>query len=146
MRKLMTHAFSETSLREQEPLIHSYCDFLIKRLHDQIDGPKKVEVVDIVSWLNFTTFDIIGDLTFGEPFHGLEKGQYHFWIATIFQNLRMIPIMRTVRAYPPLGSILYSLVRLFPSVLKAKADHAAFCQDKLMRRLERKTDRRDFMT
>ena len=141
----MAYAFSETSLREQEPLIHSYCDFLIKRLHDQIEGPKKGEV-DIGSWLNFATFDIIGDLTFGEPFHGLKKGEYHFWISTIFDNLRLIAIIRTMRAYPPVASFVYALAGLFPSVLKAKADHKAFCEDKTMRRLKRQTDRRDFMT
>lgn len=141
----MTHAFSETSLREQEPLIHRYCDFLIKRLYDQIKGPKMGEI-DIVSWLNFTTFDIIGDLTFGEPFHGLEKGEYHSWISIIFNNLRLIPIIRTMRAYPALSFMMYTLARLFPFVLKAKADHQAFCQDKTMRRLERRTSRRDFMT
>lgn len=88
----MAHAFADSSLREQELLIHSYCDLLVKRLLDQIEGPRKGEV-DIVSWFNFTTFDIIGDLEFGEPFGGLEQGEYHFWIATIFNSLRMMPIM-----------------------------------------------------
>lgn len=141
----MAHAFSDTSLREQEPLIHTYCDLLVKRLYDQIEGPKQGEI-DIVSWLNFTTFDIIGDLALGEPFHGLERGEYHFWIATIFNNLKMIPIMRTVRAYPPLGTLFFSLASLSPALSKAKSDHQVFCRDKTMQRLERKTDRRDFMT
>jgi hypothetical protein len=141
----MSHAFSDSSLREQEPLIHTYCDLLIKRLYDQIEGPRKGEV-DIVSWFNFTTFDIIGDLAFAEPFHGLEKGEYHPWVATIFKNIRLVPIMRAIRAYPPLGTVVYGLLSLFPSILKAKADFRAFTRDKMMRRLERKTSRRDFMT
>lgn len=141
----MAHAFSETSLREQEPLIRSYCDFLVKRRYDRVQGLEKREI-DIMSWFNFTTFDIIGDLTFGEPFHGLEKGEYHIWIATIFQNLRLFPILRTTRAYPPTGTIIFSLARLFPSVLKARSKHQAFCSNKTMQRIEKKTDRRDFMT
>ena len=51
----MAHAFSDLALREQEPLIQSYCDLLIEKLDDQIAGPNGVNV-DIVSWFNFTTF------------------------------------------------------------------------------------------
>jgi cytochrome P450 len=145
MRKLMSHAFSDSSLREQEPLIRSYCDLLIKRLYDQIEGPKKGDI-DIASWFNFTTFDIIGDLSFAEPFHGLEQGKYHFWIESIFRSLKMVSVMRLVRAYPPLATLFFFMLSLFPSVTKAKLDHQEFCRDKVMRRLERKTDRRDFMT
>ena len=79
MRRLLSHAFSEAALQEQEPLITSYFDLLIHKLHEQIAGPAD-GVVDIVRWYNFTTFDLIGDLCFGESFHALENGEYHYWV------------------------------------------------------------------
>lgn len=141
----MAHAFADSSLREQEPLIHSYCDLLIEKLYDQIAGPDRGNV-DIMSWFNFTTFDIIGDLAVGDSFHGLERGKYHFWIATIFDSLKAFQIMKTMRAYPPLGTLFLSLLSLLPSAQKAKSDHFSFCRDKTLQRIERRTDRRDFMT
>lgn len=59
IRKLVSHAFSETALREQETILISYFDLLVSRLQEQIDGPTGGKV-DIMSWYNFTTFDIIG--------------------------------------------------------------------------------------
>ena len=61
IRKLVSHAFSETALREQEPILNSYFDLFISRLNDQI-GEAVTTKVDIVSWYNFTTFDIIGSV------------------------------------------------------------------------------------
>ncbi|KAH8782261.1 hypothetical protein F5882DRAFT_428910 [Hyaloscypha sp. PMI_1271] len=68
-----THAFSPRVLSAQESLTHSYGNLLITRRAK----------IDIAAWLNFTTFDLFGDLTFGEPFHALESGTYHPWMAAI---------------------------------------------------------------
>ena len=57
MRKLLSHAFSDNALREQESLVTHYFDFLIERLKQQIDGPKHGKV-DLTAWYNYTTFDV----------------------------------------------------------------------------------------
>ncbi|KAJ5556972.1 hypothetical protein N7494_000887 [Penicillium frequentans] len=74
-RRSLSHAFSDSSLRGQEPIIKGYVDLLIQRLHETINGG--TISVDAVSWYNFTTFDIIGDLAFGEPFNCLQDSSYH---------------------------------------------------------------------
>lgn len=62
LRRTMAHGFSDRSMREQQPIIKSYVDLLIRRLRENCaKGP-----VDIMSWYNYTTFDVIGDLAFGE--------------------------------------------------------------------------------
>ena len=58
-RKLFAHAFSDSALLEQEPLLTHYFDLLITRLQLQIDGPAHGRV-DMMAYYNFTTFDIIG--------------------------------------------------------------------------------------
>lgn len=56
-------AFLETAVREHEPTIHQYVNLLISRLSEAVEkhGGKSASV-DLVQWINFTTFDIIGDL------------------------------------------------------------------------------------
>ena len=58
-RKLYAHAFSDSALLEQEPLLTHYFDLLITRLKSQIDGPAHGRV-DVMAYYNFMTFDIIG--------------------------------------------------------------------------------------
>jgi len=64
IRRTMAHGFSDRSMREQQPIIKSYIDLLMRRLRENAAGGKNA--VDIGAWLNFTTFDVIGDLAFGE--------------------------------------------------------------------------------
>lgn len=59
IRKLLAHAFSDSALLEQEPILASYFDLLISKLKAQIDGPARGRV-DLMAFYNFVTFDIIG--------------------------------------------------------------------------------------
>jgi cytochrome P450 len=63
MRRAMAHGFSDRSMREQQPIIKGYIDLLIQRLREI---SSRGEPADLGAWYNFTTFDVIGDLAFGE--------------------------------------------------------------------------------
>ena len=144
MRRLLSHAFSESALHEQEHLMTSYFDLLIQKLQARIDGPTD-GVVDIVRWYNFTTFDLIGDLCFGESFHALENGEYHFWISNIFQGIKLGSRLQILRAYLT-SHVAPVLLKLFPSLLKARRRIVQFTEERTRARLQRQTDRRDFIT
>lgn len=144
MRRLLSHAFSDAALRDQEQLITHYFDLLIEKLQQQVVGPEQGKV-DLVRWYNFTTFDILGDICFDESFGALKKGQYHSWIASLFQSLKIARMFRVFRAYPILGKIVFSLLKLFPQVTKAGAEHQELTAQKAERRLDRQTDRKDIM-
>lgn len=62
-RRLLAHAFSEKGMQTQEPLIKQYVDLLIDRLTERADAGVET---DIMTWYNLVTFDLIGDLAFGE--------------------------------------------------------------------------------
>lgn len=47
-----------------------YRQRLLDRLAGMVDEP-----VDIRKWFNLYTFDVMGDLTFGKGFEGIERGQ-----------------------------------------------------------------------
>ncbi|KAM0123417.1 hypothetical protein ACHAO1_011300 [Botrytis cinerea] len=105
-RKAMSHAFSAKGLQTQEPMLQSYVDKLITRLEHEA---KSQLPVDMVKWYNLTTFDLIGDLAFGQSFGGLENSRYHFWVSTIFESVRVIPFMRVKDIYP----MLFQLIKPF---------------------------------
>jgi cytochrome P450 len=70
-RRALAYSFSSKALSEQESIIQSYCTKLVGNLNRLMKEEKKLNLCD---WFNFTTFDIIGDLAFGEPFGCLDRG------------------------------------------------------------------------
>lgn len=62
LRRTMAHGFSERAMREQQGIIGGYVDLLIEALGRE-GGTGKV---DVAAWYNYATFDVIGDLAFGE--------------------------------------------------------------------------------
>lgn len=96
-------------------------------------------------WLNYTTFDITGDLAFDEPFGALEAEDYNSWIANLFSLLRVASILRVMRDYPLLGVPLTIILETVPALRKAKHAHDEYTQEKTARRLDKKTERKDFI-
>ena len=70
MRKTLSHGFSVSALASQEDRIHYFVNILI----DQIDRRFTKSPGDMTKWYNYFTFDIIGELAFGESFGCLETG------------------------------------------------------------------------
>jgi hypothetical protein len=75
---------------------------MILNHHEKVDGSSKGRV-NIVQWLNFTTFDTIGDLSFGESFHALRTEGYHNWILNLFKGIKFASMFRIIKAYPIVG-------------------------------------------
>jgi cytochrome P450 len=73
-RRALSHAFSSKALAEQENIIQGFVGKLITNIQRMATDQVEFNLVD---WLNFTTFDIIGDLAFGEPFGCLDSGKFH---------------------------------------------------------------------
>lgn len=75
-RRALAHSFSQKALLEQEDIVKRYVDQLMANLTRMAETE---ETFNLVNWLNFTTFDIIGALAFGEPFGCLDLGRFHEW-------------------------------------------------------------------
>lgn len=141
MRRLFSHAFSEKSLRDQEPLIKVYIDLLINSLGSITNTG---EYTNIVSWFDWTTFDIIGDLTFGESFGCLEKRQYHPWIEMLFSNAKLPTFFSASTFFPGLSTLIMALMP--PRLKEDYKGSFKYTSQKVRERIERQTDRADFMT
>ncbi|KAI7911434.1 hypothetical protein M9X92_010530 [Pyricularia oryzae] len=139
-RRVLSHAFSAKRMLEQEPLIKKYIDLFFERLPVISEGCSKP--VDIVRWYNYTTFDIIGDLTFGESFHCLESKTMHPWVRLIFASVRDGNLLSNMRAYySNIDSFMY---RFFPSAVKHKMQHEEMLRQKLKQREAMGSSRPDF--
>lgn len=77
MRKYLSSAFSERSLREQEYLVAEVVDQFVERIGAGGNGEGEGEM-ELVNMFNLTTFDIIGSLAFGESFGGVRGGGWRF--------------------------------------------------------------------
>ena len=146
MRKLLDHSFTMKALEKQEPIVQSYVDLLVEKLSNLAasDNSGQDGIVDIVQWFNFTTFDIVGDLGFGEPFGCLRDSTYHPWVATIFSHFKSRVFRAAIRFYPWLGTIVTMCT---PSTtMKVAMDNYRLAIEKIHRRLNLETERPDFMS
>ncbi|KAK6836503.1 cytochrome P450 [Apiospora arundinis] len=140
-RRILSHVFSAQAMAEQEPLIKIYIDKLFANLKRECDGETKV--IDLLKWYNWTTFDIIGDLAFGEPFGSLDTSAYHPWVSNIFASIKNICFSVNASRYPLVAPLLAILV---PKNIKNKwAEHKELSQRSLRKRLDTDTDRPDFV-
>lgn len=103
IRRQFNYGFSEKILRDQESIVKGYVDLLMQRLRERCipgaeTGGEKGKLsasktaFDLRHWYNCTTFDIIGDMAFGEPFGSLEAGCESDLVRSIESGLARQPI------------------------------------------------------
>ena len=143
LRRLLIPIFSDNATRNQEALIQQYVDLLVQRLRGKAQDSKFHAKADISAWLNWTTFDMVGDLAFGESFGCLEAGEYHPWVALVFDNVKAVSIMSALKQFPWIDSVIQYL--LSGVMARAIRHHQALTIEKVDRRLEKKFERGDFM-
>ncbi|KAF4539586.1 Benzoate 4-monooxygenase cytochrome p450 protein [Lasiodiplodia theobromae] len=146
LRRAMQPAFSSAALGQQEALIAVYVDLLVSKLREAAATTTGRPAVDMARWYAVTTFDLIGDLAYGESFGGLREGRTNQWLEQITTALRLIPVLSLAAMSPLLSKILMVLgSRKMKSV---GAAHKAKARALAMRRIENaeQKDRGDFMT
>jgi cytochrome P450 len=127
------------SLRNFQPTITQHIDMLMQRMHERAGQP-----IDMARWFNFTTFDIIGSLTFGEPFGCLREAKYHPWIAFIFSRMKTMMFAQIIMTMGWFGKAVEWLV---PEWIKAETlAHVRLTKDKVDLRRASRPKTPDFMT
>lgn len=115
----------------QEPILQKYVGLLVSRLHDQTLKEPRGAVLEIVPWLNYTTFDIFGDLGFGESFDCLQHSRYHPWISLLFNSVEAASFVVAARFYPWVEKLLMKCIPR--SLKKIQRDHYQQIVDKVTR-------------
>jgi cytochrome P450 len=87
-RKVWDRAFNAKSLREYEPRLNRHALALISKLKEQaLQGP-----VRITNWINFYSFDVMGDVGFSRSFGMVEKGKEDDVIKLLHDSTAMMSI------------------------------------------------------
>ncbi|KAI0448865.1 cytochrome P450 monooxygenase-like protein [Xylaria acuta] len=135
-RKAMAHAFSVKALRDQEALIHEYVDLFISQLEKLGEaGRKGVNISEVYNWL---TFDIIGELSFGESFNAVAEGRTPYWISIIFDGMYW-STLTSLRKRLPIMNL--ALLFMLPADSREKSrKHVELTRQKAQRRIERGAD------
>ncbi|KAJ5126053.1 hypothetical protein N7526_008230 [Penicillium atrosanguineum] len=141
MRRLLTHAFSSKALGEQEGILHTYADMLIEKLKGLL-GQEQSLVVDMTRWFNYATFDLIGDLAFGEPFGCLAESRYHWWVVIILDAVKASSYLKVFWFYPILLPLVVFLIPRH--LMQKRTDSFNLSVEKVRRRLKSGTTRPDF--
>lgn len=145
LRRQLNHAFSDSSMYEQESSVMKYVDMMCARIGERAATG---ETFDLVRWFNFMTFDVIGDLMFADSFHSLDGGNYHPWVLGVTEGIRGTARNRMLLRYP----FLRPFIRTFGSSAKYIAkeeENRRLASEKAMLRKEQGEmpgGRRDFMT
>lgn len=140
-RRKLGQGFSDRAMREMESIIQGYITQFLERLQQrcdeaqsEVDMKKETVVLDLHKWFNFLSFDLIGDLAFGESYDCLKNEEYHPWVAPIFEVTQISAIMSSMSHYPWLKR---TLLRVFRSVIETKLrEHQAHTRVKLEARME----------
>ncbi|KAH8712078.1 benzoate 4-monooxygenase cytochrome P450 [Phaeosphaeriaceae sp. PMI808] len=144
-RRAFSHSFSDKSLRDQAPVVESYVDTFIDQLSAPVSGRKWTEkTVNLEHWLNYLTFDISGDLSFGESFDCLSNGKLHPWVETVHDFGKALTLIASINQYPPAEKLLRFVIP--KKIMQKSKDHRDMSNAKARKRLALDTDRPDFVT
>lgn len=126
-------------------MIHHYVSLLVEKLRDAASVPVGDNSIDMVRMFNYTTFDIMADLAFGESLGLLERADYVPWVASIIKTIKAAGIIGTLQsAFPLLMPVL--MKTLLSGMQKSRYKHGRFAQEHVDKRLARETTRPDIWT
>ena len=144
-RRAFANSFSEKSLRDQAPVIESYLDLFMKQMGAPTAGrPWSEKIVDLNTWFNFLTFDISGDLSFGESFDCLKTGKAHPWVEIAQDFGKGLSLVASVNQYPPIDKLLRYVIP--KNIRQRQKDHRDMSYAKAKKRLALDVERPDFVT
>jgi hypothetical protein len=106
------------------------------------DDAKNKRLTDMALYYNLTTFDIIGDLSFGESFGGLKSGIPHLWMKAFFDFLKPSTCLMQLMTIPVIGWLVPILAL---PLLRKGIFMVGFTREKIAKRMEQATTRPDFM-
>ncbi|KAI1499291.1 cytochrome P450 [Biscogniauxia marginata] len=140
-RALFSAAFTQKALLEQENIIQRCIDSFVYKVGKLGSNPQGV---NMVKWYEMISFDIFGELAFGESFGCVERESSHFWLDMILDHLLVVNIMDNLRRYPLLVAIAKSLPSKWTTGLAKK--QTQYSREKVKQRLQKNSNDKDFLT
>ena len=140
LRRAMNPAFSPRALASQEPILQQNVDLFLGQLERRLGGSSPI---DLSLWFNYITFDILGDLAFGESFGCLGKATYHEWVGFVLDHFYTATLLHVVHRFRPLNALLAKIIPA--SLVEKKQWHERKALETVRKRIQKRNDRPDFM-
>ena len=115
----------------------------MQKLREQVAGDCK-GVIPLDRWYNYSTFDVIGDFSFGESFHNVERGELHYQIQSIYDALRANNYLRAAQSFPFAVSLFKALIP--KSLVQKRINFINWANERATTRMKSGSVRPDFMT
>ncbi|KAH9898967.1 cytochrome P450 monooxygenase-like protein [Xylariomycetidae sp. FL2044] len=128
-------AFNVKALRSYDPRVVEYGDQLVDQLKRRSGQP-----VNATVWVEWFSFDVLGDLAFGRSFEGLKRAETHSFINLIHDNGQVFGYSGTLPWIP------YLLMRLIPPSLNPNIKLLQYSIDCMDERRRRKTEKPDIVS
>ncbi|KAK8052038.1 hypothetical protein PG993_003423 [Apiospora rasikravindrae] len=141
MRKMLNPAFSQRGLLEQEEIITGVVDKFVRILGEK-GGPGS-RGLNMTKWYEMNSFDILGEMAFGESFHSLDTGKPHFWADIVLEHLYFITLVDNLRR---IGWLATAFGFLIPSALLTRNQNSAYSRQQVQKRLSIQGSRNDFVS
>ncbi|RYP09093.1 hypothetical protein DL765_008573 [Monosporascus sp. GIB2] len=141
LRRQLAHGFSERSMLGQEPIIGAYVDKLIERLRENVVAGKNP--LNMREWINWTTFDIIGDLALGSSFGCLEDSNYHAWVHVVNGFIQQTNFLGTLRMIG--ARRLLNFLANYAGGMSKRQEHTKYTEGRVKQRMHLDTERPDFI-
>lgn len=143
-RKILSHAFSDRALKEQEPLLKRWASLMEEKMREAATAGQDA---DMLKFYNCTTFDIMGDLTFAEDLGMLRGSEYSPWVTKIFSGLKRSAQFRTLKLHSKFANWLVEEIILnTDKVRQSQLEHWNYSKDRVDIRLKSTPDRPDLWT
>ncbi|KAI1771929.1 cytochrome P450 [Hypoxylon cercidicola] len=140
MRKILAPGFSGVAIKKHEHIIHQYVDMFVRKV-TELSAARRGLGIDANEAIPWLAFDVMGELTFGESFDAVARGETHEWMTILNDSAHAAILPSFVRRAPSL--ILAVPFMLSISAIKNLKTHYAYTLQTVRRRLNRPAADRD---
>ncbi|KAL9943998.1 hypothetical protein D7B24_000866 [Verticillium nonalfalfae] len=84
-RKTWDKGFGSKALRDYEPRVVKYTDQLLNQIKQTEGKP-----INVSTWFNFYSFDVMGDLAFGRSFDMMKDGIVHYYMQAVHTSMQAV--------------------------------------------------------
>ncbi|KAL3483005.1 cytochrome P450 [Aspergillus germanicus] len=141
MRRMLSSAFSQRALLEQESIIGRIVDRFVRIVGEK--APPGSKGINMTKWFEMSSFDILGEMAFGESFHSLEAGKPHFWGDLIVEHLYVITLIDNLRRIGPIATLFRYVM---PKWVLTQNQNSRYSREQVEKCLASKNERKDFVT
>ncbi|KAH8593796.1 cytochrome P450 3A19 [Bisporella sp. PMI_857] len=140
LRTALLPAFTSKALFEQESVQQFHFDRLLQDLEKNGAG----NVVNLTDHLSRTLWNIVGDLSFGEPLDNHQRKRFDLLKVTFCQLSPLFEALQHFSRVPRIGWVIESFIELVPYIFRLPTN--ILPSTKFRECLDRRDNRSDFLT